>query len=85
MFTAALTSFALVASLLGTPQASAPVSIGDAPEIPRLTAERWITYDATADVVLASRNADEQSPMASVTKIMTAIVVLENAELSTVR
>lgn len=84
MFTAALTSLVLAATLLGTPQASAPVSVGDAPDIPDLTAERWITYDAVADVVLASWNADERSPMASVTKIMTAIVVLENAELGTI-
>lgn len=82
MLTTALTSLALVASLLGTPHASAPVTEFDAPKIPKLTAERWMSYDAENDVVLASWNADERAPMASVTKVMTAIVVLENAELS---
>ncbi len=84
MFTTAFTTFALVATLLGTPHASAPVTGFDAPDPPKLTAERWITYDADADVVLASWNADDRSPMASVTKVMTAIVVLENQELETV-
>ena len=84
MITTVLTSFALVASLFGSPPASAPVSQTDAPEIPKLTAERWITYDATSDVVLASWNANDQASMASVTKVMTAIIVLENSELSDV-
>ncbi len=81
MIATVFTSFALVASLLGTPHASAPVVQADAPEIPKLTAERWITYDASADVVLASWNANDQAPMASVTKVMTAIIVIENSEL----
>lgn len=50
-------------------------------ETPELTAEAWILYDADSDVVLASRNAYEERPMASVTKIMTALVVVDNAEL----
>jgi D-alanyl-D-alanine carboxypeptidase len=81
MIATTLTSFALVASLLGIPHASAPVVQTDVPEIPRLTAERWIVYDASADVVLASWNANDQAPMASVTKVMTAMVVIENAAL----
>jgi D-alanyl-D-alanine carboxypeptidase len=84
MFTTVLTSYVLVATLLGTPLASAPVTGFDAPEIPVLTAERWITYDANVDVVLASWNANDRAPMASVTKVMTAIVVLENEDLGTV-
>ncbi|GMQ93890.1 MAG: D-alanyl-D-alanine carboxypeptidase DacB [Acidimicrobiia bacterium] len=84
MFTTAFVSFALVATLLGTPHASAPVTALDAPEIPKLTAERWITYDADADVVLASWNANDRSSMASVTKVMTAMIVLDNADLGTI-
>ncbi len=84
MIATLLTSFALVASLVGSPPASAPVSQTDAPEIPKLTADRWITYDATSDVVLASWNANDRAPMASVTKVMTAIIALENAELGDV-
>lgn len=84
MIATLLTSLALVTSLVGSPLASAPVGQIDAPEIPNLTAERWITYDATADVVLASWNANDQAPMASVTKVMTAILVVENTELGDV-
>jgi len=81
MITTVLTSFALVASLVGSPSASAPVFQSDVPEIPKITAERWITYDASSDVVLASWNANDRAPMASVTKVMTAIIALENSEL----
>ena len=52
-----------------------------APELPELTARAWILYDADVGVTLASHNADEQRPMASVTKIMTALVVVEHAGL----
>jgi len=61
-----------------------PVTGLDAPEIPRITAERWITYDANAEVILASWNANDQAPMASVTKVMTAILVLESQDLGSV-
>ena len=50
-------------------------------ELPELTAKSWLLYDADTGVTLASHNADEARPMASVTKIMTALVVLENAGL----
>ncbi len=81
MITPVFASMALVASLIGTPHASAPVGQLDAPNIPKLTAERWITYDADVDVVLASWNANDQAPMASVTKVMTAIVVIGRTDL----
>lgn len=82
MLITALISLALTATLLGTPHASAPVTTTDAPRIPKLTAERWITYDADADVVLASWNANDRAAMASVTKVMTAIIVLDNTGVS---
>ncbi len=60
-----------------------PTAINSAPdpEPPELTAEAWILYDADSGVVIASQDAETERPMASVTKIMTAIVVVENAEL----
>ena len=81
MIATVFTSLALVASLLGTSLASAPIARSDVPDIPKLTADRWIAYDATADVVLASWNANDRAPMASVTKVMTAMIVMENSEL----
>lgn len=83
MFTS-LVPLAIAASVLVAPlTASNPVP-DTLPEPPTLTAERWIVHDARDDVVLASWNADERAPMASVTKVMTSIVVLENADLSEV-
>jgi D-alanyl-D-alanine carboxypeptidase len=82
MIATTFTSLALAASLLGIPHASVPVVPYDVPEIPRITADRWIAYDASADVVLASWNANDRAPMASVTKVMTAIIVLENSNLT---
>jgi D-alanyl-D-alanine carboxypeptidase len=78
------TSVALVAALLGTPAVGPPTAGFDVPPPPTLTAERWIVYDASTDVVLASWNANDKAPMASVTKVMTSIVVLENADLNDV-
>lgn len=83
MIPSVIASLALLVSVLAPTSASQPVGVA-ASDPPKLTAERWIAYDATADVVLASWNANDQAPMASVTKVMTSIIVLENADLSTV-
>lgn len=48
---------------------------------PTATASSWILYDDLTGQVLASRNADEQRPMASITKIMTVLLALENGDL----
>ncbi|NOY54865.1 MAG: D-alanyl-D-alanine carboxypeptidase [Actinobacteria bacterium] len=48
---------------------------------PDVTAEAWILYDDTFDRVLAEHNADERRAMASTTKIMTALVALEQGNL----
>lgn len=75
-------SFAAVALALSSLWSSAPVlpetPVDDPPE---LTARTWILYDAESGVVLASKDADMERAMASVTKIMTALVVIENADL----
>jgi len=48
---------------------------------PEVTAEAWILWDDTFGQVLAAFNPDERRPTASTTKMMTALVVLENTEL----
>lgn len=48
---------------------------------PVVTASSWIIYDELTDTVLASWDADTRRPMASITKIMTILVALENASL----
>lgn len=49
-------------------------------ERPAVTAEAWLLYDEEFDYEIASDNADEVRPMASTTKIMTALLVDELAE-----
>jgi D-alanyl-D-alanine carboxypeptidase len=48
---------------------------------PKVSAVEWAVYDETADVMLATWNANDRRPMASVTKIMTAMIVLDEASL----
>jgi len=84
MIASSLVSVALTASLLALPAIPAPVVTTDALPIPNITADRWIAYDADAGVVLASWNANDRASMASVTKVMTAIIVIENADLNEV-
>lgn len=78
------TSIALAASLIGLSAPMAPIATEDARPIPELTADRWIVFDADADVVLASWNADTRAPMASVTKVLTAMVVIDTVGLDEV-
>ena len=47
-------------------------------DIPDITAKSAYAYDITTDQVLFTKNAGQRLPMASLTKIMTAIVALEN-------
>lgn len=48
-----------------------------APEPPTVTAKSWLLYDDTFGKVLAAQEADTQASVASTTKIMTALVVIE--------
>ncbi len=50
---------------------------------PEITARAALVIDADSGAVLYSKNADERLPMASITKIMTAIIVLESLPLDT--
>ena len=84
MLATSAASLALAASLLTLPVSPTPVVGSAAPPIPDITADRWIVYDADAEVVLASWNANDRASMASVTKVMTAIITVENADLSDV-
>ncbi len=62
---------------------AAPVRFPATPEPPELTAEAWIVVDAESGSAFAEFNADEARPMASVTKLMTALVVRDHADLET--
>lgn len=84
MIATLVTSIALVASLIGLSAPIAPISTESSRPIPDISADRWIVYDADTDVVLASWNADTQAPMASVTKVLTAMVVIDSVGLDEV-
>ncbi len=58
-----------------------PIGLSAVGEAPAVTAEAWILFDDTFQVVLAELNPDEQRPMASTTKIMTGILAVENGNM----
>lgn len=53
-------------------------SFGREAQTPHLTARSALVYDLTTNKTIYEKNADKRLPMASLTKIMTAIVSLEN-------
>ncbi len=73
--------------LLAFPAAAAPVlelpppvEAFPVPAPPEVTARSWILYDDTYGITLAEYEADAERPMASTTKIMTALVALDRAD-----
>lgn len=70
-------SVALIMSPSGLP---APAAWLRGPQPPSVQAEAYILYDEAADAVLLQQNADEQRAMASVTKLMTALVATERLQ-----
>lgn len=46
------------------------------------SAASWVIYDDTYDYEIAAYRPDRRAPMASTTKLMTALVVIENSSLS---
>ena len=76
-------SLDLAAAQEGTPESGAsgppPEATPDSQALgaPEIEAEAWALVDAESGLYLAGENPDEQLPMGSVTKVMTALVVLE--------
>jgi D-alanyl-D-alanine carboxypeptidase (penicillin-binding protein 5/6) len=79
--TAALVVVLLAPLGLSTTMPTEPVA---PPPPPTVSAYEWAVYDETAGVMLATWNVDERRSMASVTKVMTAMVVLDEADLDEV-
>ena len=48
---------------------------------PDVIADQWIVVDAATGTILAAESPDVQRPMASLTKVMTAVVALERGHL----
>jgi D-alanyl-D-alanine carboxypeptidase (penicillin-binding protein 5/6) len=74
---ALLAVVALVAAL------AVPVQAADSASAPRIDASAWYLVGEDG-VLLAKRNETRPQPIASITKLMTALVVIENAGLSDV-
>ena len=65
------------------PLVSASVYQPTALSVPHISAQSAILVEPTSGIVVYEKNADAQLPMASTTKIMTAIIALEHMEPST--
>ncbi|MDH4118776.1 MAG: D-alanyl-D-alanine carboxypeptidase [Acidimicrobiia bacterium] len=85
----ALLSLVAFAALFGTAHDAIAAPIVSVPPVdglavdppPAVTAQSWILYDETYDLVLASVDPDAERAPASTTKIMTAIVALTSGNL----
>lgn len=81
-FLAAMGAFSPTA--IGAPL-TYPIQVSDpwpVPEAPGPTAPSWLLYDDSAGAVIDGANTNDERAMASVTKIMTGLLVLENAEMT---
>lgn len=62
----------------GTPAVSAPQTVPDNyASMPELSAQSVLVYDQASGQPLLTKNATMQTPIASITKLMTAMLVLE--------
>ena len=59
-----------------------PIPVASAPDPPPIGAESWLLFDDSNEVVLAEQDADVPLPMASTTKLMTALLATEIGDLS---
>ena len=80
---------ALLITVIGATATASPLWVEPPPfpwtlvaEPPGLSAESWLLFDDRHGVVLAEENADQPRPMASTTKLMTALLAVEMGDLS---
>jgi len=86
---AALAIIMLLAAWVGPAAHAAPLQAPSpprdgglvVPSSPTVSAPSWILFDADAEVVLSSSEPDVRRPMASTTKIMTALLAMRYGEL----
>ncbi len=72
------TKFQMIAVILTILLALSSLQNVYASEFPKIYAEKYIVIEKDSGRILASKDADKKSYMASTTKIMTAITVIEN-------
>ncbi len=61
-----------------------PIERVPPPRPPVVSAPAWVLYDETNDLMLSAVAADDPRPMASTTKIMTALLAIESGRLDEV-
>ena len=76
-----LCSLPLITGAVRAPADKSPSTINTPLATPALSAASCVLYAPEEDLFLLEKGADERRPMASTTKIMTALVVLEHASL----
>ena len=57
-------------------------SIDGFEQLSSLTADVWMLIDDSTGCIISEKNADEQRPMASITKMMTCLLALENGQMN---
>lgn len=57
------------------------VTASNVSKLPKINSRRYIVYDRISKSMIIGKNEDVKSAMASTTKIMTSIVILEKADL----
>jgi D-alanyl-D-alanine carboxypeptidase len=71
-----------IAALAALTMLAAPVRFPATPRPLEMTAEAWVIVEVESGIAIGEQNADEERAMASVTKLMTALVVRSEADLS---
>jgi D-alanyl-D-alanine endopeptidase (penicillin-binding protein 7) len=64
---------------VGAPHSS-PLSTPDLASMPELSAQSVLVYDQASGQPLLAKNATQQTPIASITKLMTAMLVMDAAQ-----
>ena len=73
--------FSLVALVVALAAGAPAATAAEGPQVPRISARNAIVVEPTTGEVVFERAADERRPIASATKLMTALLTLENAPL----
>jgi serine-type D-Ala-D-Ala carboxypeptidase (penicillin-binding protein 5/6) len=75
--TATLIALSILMLLVPAPHRAAAQETGEPPGAPKVDAGSWVLIDADTGLYLAGKDPDKQVPIASTTKIMVALVALE--------
>ncbi len=69
-----------IAINLALPEPKPPINLKSAPFLTELSATNVIAVDNVTDAVLYEKNSDEAHPLASISKLMSALIIIEHIE-----